>query len=147
MWQRKSRCVSENPWYATVYSSEAKLNSSAEGSAVILCPNGEDSAIAALLTLCASETVTPSLIRAAACLRFSGVIRFNVPSSSAAPQRPQLESDFIIPSQSDLETLGFTAGSALSAANGADGTQTSEAATLNSRQILSSMNSTPGASA
>ena len=36
------------------------------------------------------ETLTPSRIREAACLRFSGVIRFSVPSVSLSPQRPQL---------------------------------------------------------
>ncbi|MYE45950.1 MAG: hypothetical protein F4X25_04220 [Chloroflexi bacterium] len=36
------------------------------------------------------ETLTPSRISEAACLRFSGVIRLSVPSVSSSPQRPQL---------------------------------------------------------
>src|SRR4030095_1852280 len=40
----------------------------------------------------ASDTVTPSLTNAAAALRLLGVIRFNVPSSSSSPHRPQYES-------------------------------------------------------
>src|SRR5688572_13129384 len=38
-----------------------------------------------------SETESPSLTRRAASLRLAGVMRFSVPISSAAPQRPQLE--------------------------------------------------------
>ena len=40
--------------------------------------------------LCDSETVMPRCTSAAAARVFSGVIRFIVPSSSSAPQRPQL---------------------------------------------------------
>ena len=40
----------------------------------------------------ASETEMPSRTSAAACLRFSGVIRFSVPRSSSAPHRPQFVS-------------------------------------------------------
>ncbi len=36
-------CVSENPWYATLYSSEAKLNSSLDGSEITFCENAGES--------------------------------------------------------------------------------------------------------
>ena len=38
---------------------------------------------------------TPSCTRAAAALRFSGVMRLSAPSWSSSPQRPQLESELI----------------------------------------------------
>src|SRR5262245_45716516 len=37
------------------------------------------------------DTGTPSFTRASAALRLAGVIRLSVPSSSAFPQRPQLD--------------------------------------------------------
>jgi hypothetical protein len=40
----------------------------------------------------AIETLTPSCTRLSARFVFSGVIRFGVPSSSSAPQRPQFDS-------------------------------------------------------
>src|SRR5678816_2798393 len=40
----------------------------------------------------ASDTVTPSLTKAAAALRLPGVIRLSVPISSSFPHRPQFES-------------------------------------------------------
>src|SRR5262249_12754908 len=40
----------------------------------------------------ASETDTPSLTSVAAALRFAGVTRFSVPSSSSLPHRPQFVS-------------------------------------------------------
>src|SRR5258707_756254 len=62
----------------------------------------------------------PSRTSAAAALRLAGVIRFNVPSSSSAPHRPQFDSDFIIASMSALLTFGFAFASESSAAIGAD---------------------------
>ena len=43
----------------------------------------------------AQDTETPSVTVAAAAARTSGVTRFNVPSWSSSPQRPQLESESI----------------------------------------------------
>ena len=40
----------------------------------------------------AQLTLTPSVTSRAAATRLAGVIRFTVPSSSSAPQRPQLDS-------------------------------------------------------
>jgi hypothetical protein len=53
----------------------------------------------------ASDTDTPSRTSAAACRRFSGVIRFNAPISSAAPQRPQFESSVFQRSYCSAVTL------------------------------------------
>ena len=52
--------------------------------------------------LCASETVRPRRTSAAASRVFSGVTRFIVPSSSSAPQRPQLLSSWNIASNSSM---------------------------------------------
>src|SRR5262249_30019975 len=41
-----------------------------------------------------SDTGTPSFTSASAALRFSGVIRLIVPSSSSFPQRPQFDNSF-----------------------------------------------------
>ncbi|MBT6498053.1 MAG: hypothetical protein HOL01_26365 [Planctomycetaceae bacterium] len=66
-----------------------------------------DPSILLLITFLASETATPSFTNAAACFRFSGVIRFNVPSSSFFPQRSQLESVTIMFSMSSLTNFRF----------------------------------------
>src|SRR6185436_20616336 len=41
----------------------------------------------------AQLTLTPSVTSRAAAMRLAGVIRFTVPSSSSAPQRPQFDSE------------------------------------------------------
>src|SRR5215475_8819630 len=41
-----------------------------------------------------SDTGTPSFTNASAALRFSGVIRLSVPSSSSFPKRPQFDNSF-----------------------------------------------------
>src|SRR4051812_2513411 len=51
-----------------------------------------------VLTSPASETLTPSFTRAAACLRLAGVIRLLAPTWSSLPQRPQFESSVFQPS-------------------------------------------------
>ena len=48
----------------------------------------------------AHDTPTPWRTAPAARIRTSGVIRFNVPSSSSSPQRPQFESESKYPSTS-----------------------------------------------
>ena len=49
------------------------------------------SAVISVLQGRAQVTETPSFTRRAAAARFSGVMRLMVPSSSSAPQRPQLD--------------------------------------------------------
>ena len=57
-----------------------------------------------------SETETPSFTSAAACRRFSGVIRFSVPSSSFGPHRPQFDSLRLPAPYSALVTCGCADG-------------------------------------
>src|SRR4051812_7280375 len=52
----------------------------------------------------ANDTETPSLTRAAACLRFAGVIKFNAPISSFLPHRPQFDSSVFHRSYSSTVT-------------------------------------------
>ena len=100
MWERASRWVIEWPWKLKPMKSVENWKipsacfTSFHRSPLLdmkcMKPCCPPSGRRVLLTGRAQVTVTPSSTVARACLRFSGVMRLTVPSSSSSPQRPQL---------------------------------------------------------
>ena len=90
---------------------------------VSVCSNGLVlRASAVLFSSSDSDTDTPSRTSAAAALRFSGVIRLSVPSSSFLPHRPQLE--ISLNHASNCARVTVWGGAASAAANGPAGPAT-----------------------